>query len=366
MKIEILVYAYLAVCVAMIGFNTVCIFIFRWKDKRLDRYSEKFIRIVRRAIEDGSVDEEHSKYMLRKLKRTGNFMAFDRTLEELFAHDSDSVIGYLHQLSPVFVSLTLEYQKKGNIQAAYFAYIINKYKLFQNDPSDIVIDTMMDLVRTSSLYVRENALQAIYSTGSEEHVMEALWVLNESLYYHHSKMITDGLLGFTGDRAKLDALLWQYFDRFTIFMQEAILNYFRFSTSGHKEKILQLLQSGHLDDELAFSCIRYFGKYRYEPAYPLLIHFAENSRKEQWEYAAIAASALAAYPGDRTIGILKKLLQNANWFVRYNASQSLMQLGLYYTDLIDIFEGHDRYAGEIMRYRFDQKKMYEKEAMGIE
>ena len=42
MKAEALIYAYLAVCAAMIGFNIVCIFVFRVKDKRLDHYSRRF------------------------------------------------------------------------------------------------------------------------------------------------------------------------------------------------------------------------------------------------------------------------------------------------------------------------------------
>ena len=74
---------------------------------------------------------------------------------------------------------------------------------------------------------------------------------------------------------------------------------------------------------------------------------------------------LASYPGDRTVAILKELLHSPNWHVRYNASQSLMALGLYYTDMIEVFEGRDRYAGEIMRYRFDQKNMKDKEAADI-
>ena len=47
--------------------------------------------------------------------------------------------------------------------------------------------------------------------------------------------------------------------------------------------------------------------------------------------------------------------------MRYNASQSLDKLGVEYTDLLEVFEGEDRYAGEIMRYRLDQKKMKERE-----
>ena len=365
MKAEMLIYAYLAVCAAMIGFNIACIVVFRIKDKRLEHYSSRFIKIVRQAIENQAVTEAHCKYLSKKLKKITNLMAFDKTLEELFAQDPKQTKDYIRQLSSVFTYLTLEYKKKREIQVAYFPYIIHKYKVFQGQPISIVMDTMLELVHSPSLYVRENALQAIYSIGSVECTINALWILDESSYYHHPKMITDGLLNFSGDIKQLGDRLWDHFDRFSNRMQRVIVDYFRFSSPGHQERILELFTSKNLDDEVAYSCIRYFGKYAYPPAYPVLTDIIEKYQYNQWIYTAITASALANYPGDRTAAILKELLHSPNWHVRFNASQSLMALGLYYTDMIDVFEGRDRYASEIMRYRFDQKNMKEKEAVGI-
>ena len=365
MKAEILIYAYLAVCAAMIGFNVVCMFIFHVKDKRLDRYSTRFIKIVHQVIEDQTVTEEHCKYLSKKLKKINNLMAFDKTLEELFPQNPKQTKDYIRQLSSVFTYLTLEYKKKSEIQAAYFPYIIHKYKVFQGQPISIVMDTILELVHSPSLYVRENALQAIYSIGSVECTINALWILNESSYYHHPKMITDGLLNFSGDTKQLAERLWDNLHHFSKKMQRVIVDYFRFSSSDHQERILELLTSHGVDDEVAYSCIRYLGKYAYPPAYPILTGIVERYQHNQWIYTAITASALASYPGDRTVAVLKELLHSPNWHVRFNASQSLMSLGLYYTDMIDVFEGRDRYASEIMRYRFDQKNMKEKEAVGI-
>ena len=365
MKAEVLIYAYLAVCAAMIGFNVVCIFVFRIKDKRQDQYSRRFIKIVQQAVEDGTVAADHCKFLSPKLKKINNLMAFDKTLEELFAQSPQQTKEYIRQLSSVFTYLTLEYKKKSEIQAAYFPYIIYKYKVFRGQPISIVMDTLLELVHSPSLYVRENALQAIYSIGSVECTLNALWIINESNYYHHPKMITDGLLNFSGDTKQLGEQLWDNFDRFSNRMQRVIVDYFRFSSPDHQERILELLTSQCIDDEIAYSCIRYLGKYAYPPAYPVLTDLIEKYQHDQWIYTAITASALTNYPGDRTVAILKELLHSPNWYVRFNASQSLIALGLYYTDMIDVFEGRDRYASEIMRYRFDQKNMKEKEAVGI-
>jgi hypothetical protein len=51
--------------------------------------------------------------------------------------------------------------------------------------------------------------------------------------------------------------------------------------------------------------------------------------------------------------------------VRYNAADSLERLGVKYEEMIDVFEGGDRYASEMLRYRFDRKKLKEKEAVTV-
>ena len=129
--------------------------------------------------------------------------------------------------------------------------------------------------------------------------------------------------------------------------------------------MLRLLKNEQEDDEVHYACIRYLGKYPSEEAYSLLLDFVEKEQERPWQYAAIAASALAAYPGDETVEILKKKLSSRNWYVRLNASKSLEILGLGYADLIDIFDGSDRYAREILLYRFDMRKAKEKEAAEV-
>ena len=365
MNVEVLIYAYLAVCLAMICFNIVCIFIFYLRDKRLKSYSRRFVKIVSKAIENGDVTEEHCKYLSGKLKKINNLMAFDKTLEELYEQNPGRTKDYLKQISSVFVSLISEYKEKKENNATYFSYIIKKYGIFQGQPVDSVMYTLLKLVHSKSLYVKENALQAIYSIGDVEYTIKALWILDESKSCYHSKMISDGLLNFTGDKKQLSERLWENFDRFSNKMKRIIVDYFRFSSADYRERIFGLLKSKQIDDEVAYSCIRYFGKYPYEPVYPILMDLAAETDEEKWVYTAITALALASYPGDRTVAVLKRLLQSTNWHIRFNASQSLMNLGLSYTDMIDVFEGHDRYAGEILRYRLDQQKMKEKEAVGV-
>ena len=86
---------------------------------------------------------------------------------------------------------------------------------------------------------------------------------------------------------------------------------------------------------------------------------AENLENRSWEYQAIATSALKSYPGDTTFRILVKNLSSSNWHVRQNSAISCEKLGYTYQDLINVFDGNDRYAREIIRYRLDRRNAEE-------
>ena len=61
---------------------------------------------------------------------------------------------------------------------------------------------MYTLLRESSIYCRENAMQALY-TGDCDCIMKALKILDGGESFFHEKLLTDGLLEFTGDHEAL-------------------------------------------------------------------------------------------------------------------------------------------------------------------
>lgn len=363
MKVEILIYSYLAICMAMIMFNIVCICAFKQRDRKLVRYSERFTRQIEMQIELPTIEERHKKYLSKKLSKVNNLIAFDKTLDNFYGEDPEKIRNYIESLSSVFIYLTFEYRKKNKLKAAYFPYIIAKYGVFRGHDINIISDAMVDLACDPSLYCRENALNALYSIGDCNSVVKALLRLDASGNFYNIKMITDGLMKFTGDTKKLSEYFWMKLDQFSNDMRVAILNFFRYSRGVPKycERMLELMTKPGQDDEICYSCIRYFGKYVYQPAFPYIIEFAKNEMADKWEYAAISVSTLVSYPCDETYNVLKDKLSSRNWYVRYNAAKSLDSLGFEYVDLVDVFEGDDRYAGEIMRYVLEEKRLHEKE-----
>lgn len=357
MNIETLIYAYLAVCTSMIIFNCVSIFVFRQQDTSLKKHSSSLETEVLKQIQlieaGETLEQRHEELLQKKLGSTNNLLAFDETLEKLQEQMPDSIRLYLRGIRPVFTFLAADNKYSNTIKLTYFAYFIRKYRIIEGESSSAIVDMMMKLLQEDSLYCRESALHAIYSTGDCKCVLQALRTVDESNRFHHAKLLTDGLFTFTGDKQQLALELWDSFDSFSVSMQVVILDYIRFSGGDLKEEFLQVLADNTKDDELRFSCIRYFGKYPYESAFPLLLEFVQRPQKQRWEYAAIAVTALASYPGERTVEVMKKALTSSNWYIRFNAAKSLESFQLTYLELSDVIESNDRYAREIMQYQVD-------------
>ena len=65
-----------------------------------------------------------------------------------------------------------------------------------------------------------------------------------------------------------------------------------------------------------------------------MLGFVSDKDPANWEYAAIAASALAEYPGEDSVDVLSEAMHSSNWYVRSNSAESLEKLGFRYEDLL--------------------------------
>lgn len=367
MYVETLIYAYLAICVCMILFNCVCIQVFSRREKKTKKASKSFIRCVKAEIDrlDSSCSQnsKHIRYLKRKLRHIGNLVAFDEALEELHKENTHGVIEYISTVYPVFVYLSEKYRCKDEIRVTFFLYILRKYHVLHHKPNKRIDMMVLDLIKSRNIYLRQNALETVFTTGNVDYVLRAIRTIDEMKVYHNSKLITDGLMKFTGSRRKLAKELWGKLSTYSVEMQVAIINYFRFQSGKHHTNMYALLKNENTHDEVRFACIRYFGKYPYKPAQALLLELADEKAVSRWEYAAIATQALSKYPRSTTIDALKHNLSSHEWYVRFNAARSLEELGVNDKDVADVFGGHDRYAQEMLRYRMDQRNTRREEAV---
>ena len=366
MRVEVMLYVYLFVCGAMIAFNIVTAALFRRDERRTERVSRDLRREVLRQVQAAEagipVDESHKRFLSRRLRRVGNMIAFDKMLETEYAEHPQEIQRYLHSLDGVFVSLMDCYTRQTRIEAAYFPYIIKKYRVIANRSFPGLEGALLELLHEPDIYCRENAMQALYTTGDTGCVMRALGIIDRSGLFYHRKLLCDGLLNFSGSSHLLGRKMVESFSDFSLEMQMALLDYLRFSGDEYREFALSLLDNDEWDDEIRYSAIRYLGKYPYAKAYAPLCELAAEGAEQRWEYAAIASTALAAYPGNEAVDTLKRNLYSRNWYVRLNSAVSLKNLGMTYSELGDIIDGNDRYASEIITYCLQRDYAEEKEA----
>ena len=365
MKIEVMLYIYGAVCVSMILFNVVYNIFLKRREPDLKKRCQKIkmqldiqFKNIKRS---GKISERHIKYLIKKLKHTSYLTAFDLVLGEVGSDKLDIKGEYIHQIQPAVLYLAVYYLDKDNIKAGYFTYFLSRCEDRRRRSIDSLQDILLEYVKKDNLYCRCNALQALYNFANVEHVLKGLMIQDDGRVFVHEKILTEGLLSFTGDHGVLIDELWKNFNSFSVHTQLAILNYIRFKTGDYKEKMFAVMMDEKLDKELRLAGIRYFGKYYYAPALEKLISFTLNKDPELWEYATVAASSLAIYEGAEACNALKEALHSGSWYIRYSAAQSLAAHHMNYDDLMDIISGNDRYAREMMTYRLESYELQNSE-----
>lgn len=359
---QILLYGYGIICLSMILFNTVYSFILKRNDVRLERKIKKFEKEALRQIENirnsEEIDKKHFEYLERKLTHVYNLIAFDKVLKKQYeSGDSPELSAYLRSLKPVMLYLAVDYRKRDSLEAAYFLYFIGRYNYCGRMPMDSLQDIVVDYMNKHNLYCRVNALQALYCFGSVDNIVKAIDIQDKSGYFLHEKILQEGLLSYSGDHEQLICRLWDKFESFGEKTQLSVLNYIRYKSGAYLKEMYAIMQDEARGKELRISAIRYFGKYKYEPAKQLLLKFAMEDDPSRWEYAAISVNSLASYEGEDVEDILIKAMHSANWYVRYNAAVSLDAHNLSYENLLEIVGGNDRYAREMLLYRLSSNRL---------
>jgi hypothetical protein len=356
-NVEEVVYIYIGVCISMLIFNVFIIFYRKAQYKKFKIRTQDISRLVNQQLDhivrNEPLEQEVQIRLSNMLSNTNKLMAFHEAIEEASKRDDSVVQEYLIMSRQVFETLAVKYMQQDNMKKAYFAYLMSKYKVCQNLEQNVIIDAMLELIVTKSAYCRENALKALYSFGNEKNVLSALILINEKHIFHHEKLLTDGLLSFEGDKKLLGDLLWKHFDQFHSEIQVSIVKYMHAVSDQYKEEFYSLLMKKETNKEVTIALIRYFWKYDYEPAQKLLYRKL-TEEVHDWEIIAISASAIRTYPCRETVEALKKALHHSNWYVRYNAAESLNSLHKDYNELASIYNGTDRFARDMLLYQ-DQR-----------
>ncbi|WP_104803092.1 hypothetical protein [Blautia marasmi] len=355
-KPEMILYFYMASCLAVLVFNILYIFVDKYKGRRLEHRSLEMVDEISGQIQDtkeGNIQEAYFFGLARRLRKLEKLRAFEFSMDEIQKTvPKEDMKEYLEHLRRVFLELVPIYEKRDEIEQAYFASLVEKFEIDRGHKGyDGLMDLMIRMVVNKGVYVRENALKALYMMGNKGAVLAAWEKMEDNEIYHSKKLLSDGLLSFTGDRGELACLLFGHRDRFEPRLILPVMQFIRFLGEDFRSGFLEIMKKETEDKEIRLEAVRYFRKYPYGPAREALQRFLQYHEFLDWEYAAVAAQALASYPGPDTVDCLKEGLKAANWYVRLNCADALIVgLKIQKKDLFDVYNGRDRYAREILHY----------------
>lgn len=355
---EYILYFYMLSCVAVLLYNVAYIFYDKFRRNKKEGNKKRIIEELLACIQEEEIDE---KRMVRRLSRLLPMLELEEGVEWL-RQDKNIVPKldhYCKALRPVFLRLTDQYAKKPEEEQAYFSYMVFFLKINEGqESSDGIVEYLLEQVMKKNVYCRENALKALYAIGNPEFICRAWTMMDRNRILHSSKLLSDGLLGFQGNKEKLALILWEGRKEYGSYLLLAVMQFIRFSTASFCNPFLELLRDERQDKELRLEAIRYLRRYPYEPARELLLSYVKYQELVDWEYAAMAALSLSAYPGRDTEYVLKTGLHSRNWYVRKNCARSLVEgLQLSYLQLADVLNGNDRYARESLIAMMDQQKI---------
>lgn len=347
--VEMLIYAYMFICVSLLGFNVLYIASAGGKKRRQRRRAQRWEREIKAQMSDRKkVSPQHLKKMERKLRRINALIAYQTALEALKQKERERVDDYLLQTGRCFQSLAAAYANRDSMERSYFAWLLAEHRPDWRE-KHMICEIIMGYLEESTVYCRENVLRALYGFGSVDAVEQAFQFMEDREIFHHPKLLSDGLAGFTGDKRQLAERLWSHLDTWSAERMVAAVQFAMGVSDAFSDPFLQALQRQTLDLEIRLAILRYFRRYVYGPAAPVLRRYAEERDGE--ELAIVAVSVLERYPGEETMQTLERALCSPNWYVRSNAATSLIGLKIGPEEAERIVHGPDRYAAEMLAYQ---------------
>lgn len=358
-QVNVLIYIYMYICVCLLIFNLFYVAKERFGRKRDPKKEKRFMDSLTEALQmngTAAVSKNEEKVWLRKLNRCSNLIIFQQAVDDMTENgEGERVEEWIRNNKNLFFKLCTAYMKRGSMEKAFMAYIVEQHRLCGPGDKDPFAFQMKGLMMERSIYCRQNALYALYAGGQAIHVVKAYSILSRLRIEHSAKMVTDGLLYFKGNRKLLAEELWNHWSEFTDYYKICFVNFFRMISGNFTERLMTILENEENDRELRFAAIRYFRRYKYDEAGEYMCRLVDEWRESDWEYAALAALALETYPGGKSVAALKSGYGSRSWYIRYNCVQTLEKMISREEKEELIQSANDRYTKEMMEYQFAGK-----------
>ena len=348
--VEYVIYFYLFICLTLLLFNVFYIA----RSTRVSRKRAARIGQWEKLLAGLTPGEPLPERLLARLKQIEQLMAFQAVLLQRAPDHPGEAQEVFRVNRNAFQNLALQYRKRPAMERAFFAYVVATFHPPVGDVHDQLAEILLGYLDDSTVFCRENVLHALYALGSGQALEHAFEILHQRGWYHNPKLISDGLVRFTGDKAALVRRLWENRQEWEECLTIGTVQFASSLPGGtFAEDFLAALDRETLTMEIRFALIRYFQRHFHAPAEEVLNRLLGAHAGEDGHLAVAAAAALASYPGEETRASLKRALHSRNWYVRRNAAQSLSRLGITPEDEAEIRAGGDRYAVDMLEYALE-------------
>jgi len=352
--IDKIIYLYLFICISLLLFNFLYIlFSDRAKKdevRRVGQWERELSAVTKGLWQQEKVPAQHLLMMKRRLPKVHELTAYQKALaSEKISFTTEERAAYFWECRPVFLELAWKYQKRDPMERAFFAHVVSDCFACSEKVHDRMSEVMLSYLENSTVYCRENVLHALYALGDAHAVGQAFDYISKNGWYHHPRLISDGMRNFSGDKEELIRYLWKRKNSMEEFLLVGIVQFATGVSGAFAADFFQAMQDHREYLEVRLAILRYFHRYPSQEVYPFLLRCLETG-EEGIEFSIVAAFVLRAYPQEKTKRVLKQALCSRNWYVRKNAASSLKQLGITSKDREEITAYGDSYANEILLY----------------
>lgn len=352
LNINYIIYFYMFICLTLLFFNIAYIFYMKIRqfvqDGRSRRWETELERIWNEEECTDQMMRQHRRRLRRKLKRTDQLIAYNNVMERCLGNGG--VSDYLKDCYEDFLALAVEYGTRSAMERAFFAYVISLYHPYMGTFRKQMVNILLKYMDNATVYCRENVLHALYSIGDAVAVEHAFTFLDNRGLYHSSKLISDGLMTYRGDKEELAWRLWRNCHMWNESLVIAVIQFVTQLEADFSAEFFRELQREETSIEQRFAYIRYFQRHVKPELKGYLINCLEQYDRTNNRLAIAASTALGSYPGEDTRQALEQALRSRNWYVRKNSALSLIHIGIPETELEQIYGRSDRYGKEILEY----------------
>lgn len=348
MSIQNLLTIYILVILIFIAAN-IFFFIKRGVDAREEaKMKRRWMELFDQCLSSGNYSI--SRKAMGCLKWQNGLIGFYDAYHEMVARDGDmrKIIAANKQ---EILKACARYGGSSLTMRAYFAYFCSALDMRVADEHDEYAQLMLSYLTDHSVFCRENALKALYSFGNAKAVDEAFCVLSVAHVYHSVKLLSDGLISFTGDTEQLQALLFGHFAELDECCQLAVVNYLRHTGNArYDHPMLEIFRDKKTGTDLKCYILRLIAQQDNEEIRSEICKILRDDNNDEWEVTAVAANAAGSLGGKAIVDALLVSLTSRFWYVRMNSAKSLARKNIDHEKILSVMNGDDRFAKEELVY----------------